>query len=105
MSDAVDQGARLSGARSGNDEQRPVAVRGRGELLGVQLGREVPRLTRGLTGARRIDTWLLGHRAGIYLEARSRGGASPRFVPHRNVLARYGTTTLPDMAVRPCDVQ
>ena len=26
--------------------------------------------------------------------------SAPRFIPHRNVLARYWTTTLPDMAPR-----
>ncbi len=36
--DAVHQRGRLAGARAGDDEQRAVAVRGGGELLGIEVG-------------------------------------------------------------------
>ena len=41
VGDAVDERARLPGAGAGDDEQRTVAVRGGGGLLGVQLRGEV----------------------------------------------------------------
>ena len=37
LGDAVDERGRLAGAGAGDDEQRPVAVLGGGELLGVEL--------------------------------------------------------------------
>ena len=37
LGDAVDERGRLAGAGAGDDEQRPVAVPGGGELVGVEL--------------------------------------------------------------------
>ena len=74
--DAIDERACFSRAGSGHDQERPVAVRGGGELLGVQLGRVVAGLRSVVMLAGRVDAWLLGHRAGIYVEARSLGVGS-----------------------------
>jgi hypothetical protein len=82
MRDTIDERSRFSRSSAGNDEQWAVAMCRCSELLVVQIGGELSRVPRRLARARRVDTWLLGHRAGIYVEARSLG-AAPRFIPHR----------------------
>src|SRR5207248_6729030 len=56
MCDAINEGAGFSRSRSGDDEKRSVAVSRRLCLLGIQLGREIARLSGlDVSFARGID--------------------------------------------------
>jgi hypothetical protein len=46
MRQPIHEGARLSGAGAGDDEEWPIAVRRSRGLLRIQLGREVPKSAR-----------------------------------------------------------
>ena len=64
--DAIDERARLAGARAGDDQQRAVRVRSRLQLRRIQLGGEVRRALRlDLAEAGRVDAGVLVHEIRI----------------------------------------
>ena len=81
--DAVHQRGGLAGAGAGDDEQRPVAVRGGGELLGIEVvehGRTPVRYRRAhrITRRGRMRTDVRrGHSGNSTVYARARSGADP----------------------------
>ena len=94
MCDTIDERSRFSCSSARNDEERAVAMCGCGQLLVVQIGGKITRVFWRVTRAWRVDMWLLGHRAGIYVEARSLGGGSALH-PASECPSAYWATTLP----------
>jgi hypothetical protein len=78
MRDPIDEGAGLSGPGARDDQQRTIPVRGRGTLLGVELGREIARIGGNLLAlSSGVDARNVSHARKITMRRWGRRTRSP----------------------------